>query len=277
MKNVIRWVVYGAALAAGLLAARTWSVVAPANGGASATMLANDSIPIAIGLTFLYFALAGAFGLLAAWLLGARSGLFCVGLALMGPTWAQGIPAEGTVENLVRFAQSGAPFRMLSVEGAVMALLGVGLAIPVVRAARRAGHDPAEAPTFAENLVAVVVTIIVGGVGAWIIAREGLRGQTFAAAAIAGLAGATVASVVSHRASPVAFVVGMGVLAVAGPVLGLVLNGQNAVAAAYANRLFPLAMITPMDWVAGALFGIPMGMAWGASMVEKRAPEAAPA
>lgn len=274
MKNVLRWVVYGAAVVAGLLAARTWGVVAPAHGGASATMLVNQSAPIAIGLTFLYFALAGAFGLLAAWLLGTRSGLFCMGAALIGPTWAQGVAAEGTVENLIRFAQSGAPFRMLVIEGVVVALLGVGLAIPVVRTARRAGHEPADTASIGENAVALVVTVIVGGVGAWIVAREGLRGQTFAAAALAGVAGATIATVVAHRASPVAFMAGMGVLALFAPALGWALNGQDAVTAAYANKLFPLAMVTPMDWIAGGFFGIPLGMAWGASMVEKKAPEA---
>jgi hypothetical protein len=44
----------------------------------------------------------------------------------------------------------------------------------------------------------------------------------------------------------------------------------DAVAAARMGTLFPLATVTPLHWAAGGLFGVPMGVAWAASMMEKK-------
>jgi len=43
------------------------------------------------------------------------------------------------------------------------------------------------------------------------------------------------------------------------------------VGAAIGGDLFTLAMPMPLDWLAGAFWGIPIGLSWAESMVEKPA------
>jgi len=40
--------------------------------------------------------------------------------------------------------------------------------------------------------------------------------------------------------------------------------------AAYAGALFPTANITPLDFLAGAFLGVPVGISWAASLSSGR-------
>jgi hypothetical protein len=70
-----------------------------------------------------------------------------------------------------------------------------------------------------------------------------------------------------------AFFGAMAILGVAGPVVAAVLPGGNGgvVRASYAGTLFPLGLSMPLDWLAGAFLGIPMGLSWAGSMTEMKA------
>jgi hypothetical protein len=60
------------------------------------------------------------------------------------------------------------------------------------------------------------------------------------------------------------------VLAIVGPISGAIAQSSTIVADMYAGNLMPLAAPLPLDWVAGFFVGVPMGLGWAASMIEKR-------
>jgi hypothetical protein len=90
---------------------------------------------------------------------------------------------------------------------------------------------------------------------------------------IAGIAAGGFGRAVASRdasPSPIPGLLAMGVLAAIGPLTGLFITGKAQVAtAAMEGRVFPLAVPMPLDWLAGALWGIPLGLSWADSMVEK--------
>lgn len=123
--------------------------------------------------------------------------------------------------------------------------------------------------------LALVFALAAGAVGAWLVGVEALKGQTFAAAAVAGLVAAAIGRVTAEQAPTTLFVLVIAVLAVVSPIAAAVMypGAEGAVRAAYASNLIPVARILPLDWIAGAFVGIPIGLSWAASMTERHAPE----
>jgi hypothetical protein len=112
------------------------------------------------------------------------------------------------------------------------------------------------------------------GVVAWIFAPDSLKGQTFAAAAFAGLFGAVAMKMAArHYVTPLVVFCVVGVLACAGPAVAAVYygSGSGIVRPVYSGAIggvLPLARILPLDWLAGALVGVPIGLSWGGAMTE---------
>ncbi|HBS28952.1 MAG TPA: hypothetical protein DEB06_05775, partial [Phycisphaerales bacterium] len=116
-----------------------------------------------------------------------------------------------------------------------------------------------------------LVGVLAGGAAAWAVARSGLPGQTIASAATAGMVGTLVGSVIDQR-SPMWAYAGIGVaMGLAGPVAAMVLHGDRVVEAVFSGRVAALARPSGMDWLAGVLMGVPVGDAWAASMLERKA------
>lgn len=273
MKEVLRWTLLVIALmVVGPIAGRLVAMAEAPDGGPDATMLLSTTRFVAIFGTLAALALSTGAGVVVARLAGLRSGFFAAGLVLIWPAFQ-----SATVKGVIGWSRSGEPLIFLAIEGALLAVAATGMALLILRAAHKSPpigpdqppreHDSLFSPT---SLVGFAGALLVGAVLAWLIAREGLKGQTFAAAAFAGVFGAMVGCVVSHRSSPAAFIAGVCALAVIGPIVTTVLHGSEALVRANANTLFPLGWVAPLDWVAGAFFGVPMGMAWGGSMLEKR-------
>jgi hypothetical protein len=123
------------------------------------------------------------------------------------------------------------------------------------------------------GLAVLPVAIIAGAAAAWFIGVTPLKGQAVFAAMLAGVVGAAVGRLVDFEAALPSLVLPIVALAVLGPLSGFALaggGGSNVVHAAYKGTLFPLANITALDWIAGALIGVPAGVAWAGSMMEKK-------
>ncbi len=102
------------------------------------------------------------------------------------------------------------------------------------------------------------------------MAREGIKGQTIAAAIAAGAVGATVARVVAPEAARWVIATAPILLGVAGPIAAVVVHKDQVLDHAFSNRLLALAYPAPLDWLAGALLGAPMGLSWAASILHNR-------
>jgi len=123
------------------------------------------------------------------------------------------------------------------------------------------------------GLAVLPVAIIAGAAAGWFIGVNPHKGQAVFAAIAAGVIGGAAGRLVDFEVSLPSLMLPIVVLAVLGPLSGYAMaggGGAQVVQAAYKGTLFPLANITALDWIAGALLGIPMGVAWAGSMTEKK-------
>jgi hypothetical protein len=68
----------------------------------------------------------------------------------------------------------------------------------------------------------------------------------------------------------------MVVAAVAAPVVAKFMHGDTLLSVLYADRLMMAAKPLPVDWAAGALLGVPVGMGWAGAVLDVRAMEMEP-
>jgi hypothetical protein len=228
---------------------------------------------VAAGLGVL--ALAAAMGLIAARLVSPHYGLFCAGLVMAWGAWGTGTIDEVLRARPASFGAANKPmFTTLALEAAWVAPIGVLIAWGIIAIGK---PPPAESPHHPEPktirdpsaLAGLLAAMAVGGVIVWLIAQSTLKGQTFAAAALAGLGAAAAGRLSATRVSAAVFVAGLGVLAIASPVSALVMHGAGAQAAAQAGTLFRFARPLPLDWLAGAFVGVPLGLTWASSMLDQ--------
>ncbi len=271
MRELVKWALLGAVtLIVGPIAGWLTGRVPAPDGGPHATMLLSAAPLAAVLGTLLALALAALVGIVLGKIGRIRWGLFAGGVVL---AWASFESA--TVHGLLLWSRSGdAVFLRLAVEGFLLGALGVAMAWIIQRAA---DHDLAEGvreepetPRRRDAWIGLTVGVLVGALAAWVIAREGLKGQTFAAGAISGVFSATAGRLAAPTAPPIAFIAAGAILAVLGPLSGIFMQSGDPLIAANANELFALAWLSPLDWVGGAFFGVPLGLSWAASLMDRR-------
>jgi hypothetical protein len=276
---VLRWTMYvGALFVAGPVAGWMVALVRAPEGGPDASPLTGSEPVKGLMLGIAAVGIAGVMGLLAAWLTNARAAMTTAGLTLAWAAWR-----AGNVEMILREAHSVAPLWRLAVEGTVFGLMAVAIMIGIHAVTRRDHHESAprdaaglgrtvrETAGGAGVLFAVVGAVAAGGAVTWIIANTGMKGQTVGAALVAGLVGAAVGRLVDNRAPASAFLIPAAVLAVIGPGAAAMALSGDIVGAVNRGGLFPVARVMPLDWIAGAFLGVPIGLGWTGSVVDKRA------
>jgi hypothetical protein len=252
------------------------------DGTGSATLLVSTTPGSGLLLGAAAIALATIVGVVASRLINASYGFFSAGLTLAWAAWG-----TGNIDSIVRSYQSGAPLWRLAIEGAIVGALGVGACALILKAARKPA--PATPAADAQTQLAAArsaddnpwltrggafaAALAAAGVVGWIFAPESLKGQTFAAAAFAGMLGALAMKMTARHVTPLVVFAAIGVLACAGPAAAAVYygTGSNIVRSVYAGvtgSFLPLARILPLDWLAGALVGVPIGLSWGAAMTD---------
>jgi len=293
-QGITRWTIYLLCLC----------IVGPAAGALTGALRASDGshaasplfctspgIGLAAGLGALGLALV--MGLLAAKLVNVAAGFTAAGLVMAWAAWQ-----TGDVDDMIRTAQSGGPLLSQAAEGVLFGALGILLAAGLFAwgraeqaADRPQGPVHADlavaqkvAQTFASVLIRIFkgkggmavlpVAVIAGAAAGWFIGVNPHKGQAVFAAIAAGVLGGAAGRLVDFEVSLPSLMLPIVALAVLGPLTGFAFaggGGAQVVHAAYKGTLFPLANITALDWIAGALLGIPMGVAWAGSMMEKKA------
>ena len=220
--------------------------------------------------------LALVVGLLGARLLGGRRGLFSAGLVM---AWAAA--GTGHVDLILGRTNSSQTLWMLAAEGAMLTVLLVLCAwlilsikpkpitlnsnpAPVVADEPRALFDSSTLPALGATLAAA-------GLVAWLLTFDTHKGQTITAVVIAAMVGTMIARILSQTVSPLIFIVAVAVLGIVGPAAATFIHPSvsGPTRAALAGNLFALARPMPIDWIAGALIGVPLGLSWAGSLVEK--------
>ncbi|MBX3401772.1 MAG: hypothetical protein KF699_00010 [Phycisphaeraceae bacterium] len=286
MSHVLkRWIVLLVSLlvlgpVAGILVA----MLRAPDGGAHASLFINTSPVWGAVVGLLVFALAAAGGVPAARVGGVGHGYFCAGLVLAWAAWA-----TGQIDHILHRTQSVSTMYTLTGEAVFVGAMALGLGVLLLWISKDPSPHGGEAGSSAHphhvepralwnnsTPQALLIGAAIGGIVAWLVAQDTLKGQTFAAAAFAGMLGATAGRMSAPNASAVTFVAAIVVLAVVSPVAATFMHagGMGPTRAALAGRLFALARPLPLDWAAGAFFGIPLGLSWAASMIDRHAPKA---
>jgi len=268
---ILRWTLITLALLLiGPVAGHAAAAIPSLDGGTEATALVSRSPVAGLGLTLAALALASAWGLLGARFFGARTGLFLAGLVL---AWSAGRGA--TVVGLVRVTGESSVFIRLAIEGGLLLLISAAMSWAICLVGKAEQRDESAPLAHIDTLYGLIAALLTGALAAWALAREPLHGQALAAGVAAGVAAATIGRLIGQRAHPVIFVPAVMLLGVIGPIAAMQLGGANLVERVFANRAPALGLLTPMDWLAGAFLGVPMGLAWASSLTHRHAQPAA--
>ncbi len=125
----------------------------------------------------------------------------------------------------------------------------------------------------------VLLAVAVGAAGAvlaaWLVSQNMLKGQAIAAAAAGGIFAGAGLVLLDYRVSPAAALAGVFLVGVLSPLVGqfghdIVAAGKPLSASVFGGKLLPPARLLPIDWFAGALIGLPMGLSLGSWLGENR-------
>lgn len=129
-----------------------------------------------------------------------------------------------------------------------------------------------------QRALIVLAASLIGALATWFVAVEALKGQAFAAAVVGSLLGATAGEMVASsgrsdaaRAPVPLFFLAATILAIAGPIAAMAAHsGPAGVAqAATTAHLLPISRLLPLDWLAGAFVGVPIGLTWADALVDR--------
>ncbi len=289
MKHAItKWTMYmGALLVAGPGVAMLTGALRDVSGGHATTLLANTSL-VAGFLAGIAAILAGTLiGGGGSRVLGVGSGTMLAGIVICWSAWRL-----GTLELLARVPGQPVPLLKLAIENLAVSLCAIAVAVVCTRfgkgvwsasegntLASKPPND--ELPNTPTLLVALVAGAIACGAAAYFVATNGLKGQTVAAATVGGIAAAVFSqlAVAGKRSllTPVIPVASVAIVATIGPIAAMVLHGDKLDSLIYVGKVFPLARPISLEWAAGALMGVPLGLSWTASSVDPHATERIPA
>lgn len=258
-----------------------------ANGGRGLTLLTAKPLLGGLSAGLFVLAVAGVVGVIAARFLTLGIGYATAGFVVGWGAWR-----TGTADALIRRAADG-PLYIVAFEALLLAFFGVLITALMGRAAAK--HQPGAAASKTTGLLGLAVRseqqgphtpalimALVAGVAAcafaaWFVAISPLKGQAVAAAAAGGLLAGFVGQMAanSQRASitPIVPVLAVMVVGVASPVLAAMLYGDGITQKMYAGQMIPLARVLPLDWLAGALLGAPVGLGWSGVVLDERARE----
>jgi hypothetical protein len=293
IRNALHWAAgLAAALAVGPLAGAVLARVFDERGDHVVSLLGASNALMAVVGTALVFVGALVMGRVGRAIGGVALGMMCAGLVM-----AWGAYGLGNVEEAVRGTQSGSFFGVLAGEGLVLGLLAAGLMLHLAMPSMHEQGEPSGSTTGkGSGLVGAVLgglvrvrngsgmgtllqcvlvsAVVVAAVGALCATHVG-RGQSifaaFCGALAAGVAAQVTAAAAQARISPAVPALGLSLAALAGPIIAIVLHGNALVPDALAGNLAWVSRILPLDWAAGAVLGVHVGMGWAGATLAQHA------
>ncbi len=240
------------------------------DGGRGLTPLISPNPFIGLLISTVCLLLAGLLGLLAAHLVGFRDGLATMGVAMAWACWS-----TGRLTDVIQVVENEPSLR-LAAEGGILGLLACVVALCLVTVSRdfSDAHNGDSRLLSPGALVGVGAMILGAMVGGWIVAQTSMVGQTLGAAIAGGVLGGMIARLIRPDSEIRALLLGFPIIAGGAMLLGHWLTGSgNIIETVYSGTGSPLMRIMPIDWVAGLLIGLPVGLSWGGALVERHGPE----
>ncbi len=277
-KAILRWATPLLALfVLGPAASRLVGLLRASDGSEDVTLLVNTTPALGAAVALGIVGLALVAALPASRALGARVGLTIAGLTLAWAAWY-----TAPISILARSHDGAGLLIALAIEGVLMLVVGLAMVLAIVRVGATIEGDPLCAPvgeqlrkTFktGAGLAAMGGAIGATVVIAWFVAREPLSGQLVFAGFLAGIGAGSVGiwcgSFVGGDVPPLATIVGVLLVAVLAPVLGMFWPGGDALRAAVVSDAIPGPVrLQSLDVLVGATLGAPIGLGWVGSMLD---------
>lgn len=268
------------------------------------TLLSSSTPGLGAGLACLILGLGMVAAVVSGRVFGRGRGVCMAGLIAGWAAWAC-----GNVRQVLGDADAASVPMALLMELGLLGVLAATLVVVVELISSIPGEElgrpdlPAIAPPARDAYFKAVLSANAAmgaaaaaaacGLLVYLLAFSGVKGQSIFAAVIGGIgAGAAFGLVWASRTSaegsraihtpllpPVVAVVLVGVIgavvakmvpAADLPLLARAV-GADGISGSVSNRhaLLPLATVMPLDWLTGALLGVPVGCTWSTSMVDK--------
>lgn len=252
-------VVFGGGVAAALICSAAVPFLVASTGTIGPTALQSESPVMALAATIILFALAAGLSGLVGRYVNAAVGMFVLGAGL----WALRLKSATAVD--LAFAEGS--LALVSLETAMWGLFVLGGAAIVFRIAGGLTDiqpaDQAEAtPWWKRHGLPGAACGVLVLPGVWLFARSPLQGQTLMAVVMGAMAAGLVGRLVSPHAQPVLLFATPCFFGAAGT-LAVSMTTPGPLADAYVNGMLPaLSLPMPIDYAAGSLMGVSMGLGW---------------
>jgi hypothetical protein len=251
-----------AAVVVGPTALVVWSRLPSVDGGSEATLLVTGGVFSGVARVVLVIVSAGGMAWLSSRLASARWGMWNAGVVL---AW---LGSGATNADTLQLVGESSVIWLILVES----VLAAGLGILILMLVARGNSTVRVMPKGGNTSMAEVLPALIGCAGAvgavvWIVAQDSLPGQALWATATGSLAGALVGRVIWMRVEAFWLVLGSLLPGVLGIAVRIVMGSDGLVEAALSGGLWPVMIPTPVQWLSGALLGVPLGMTWGASLI----------
>lgn len=283
-RSILKWTLYLAALLAlGPAVATLTGALRDPTGGHAATLLSSTSLGAGLLAGFVALAAAAVIGVAGSKNINVGTGCTLAGIVLAWAGWRL-----GSLEDLARLPNSSVPLLTIAIENGLVTLAAAAIAFLCVKtgsgiwsasegnalASKPERDDLPNLPTLATGALGAIVA---STLAVYLMANNGFKGQTLAAATLGGVASAIFAqlAVAGKRSliTPVIPSIAVALVALVGPIVALAMHGSKIDALVYAGKVLPLARPVSLEWAAGALMGVPLGLSWTASSVDPRAAE----
>lgn len=290
--STVRWVA-GALVFFGIgpLAAASVGALRTRSGSTAASLLISGSQSAGLGAAVVVLGVAAVVGLSGARFVSARFGFGVASLVLAWAAWRAGATPDIVRDAVLQGSSARGTLITLGVESALLMLCVAGIAWAMFRVGKPSdgfkpipGVDP-QPVTFRHAFAgshlapALGVAMVAGTVGLWIVGFEATKGQAVAAAVVAGLLAAMAAefaaSGMNRSLHPAPVLLALAALGLAAPLFVALSGGARLDEMIYAGRIPPLAVAAPLDLAAGAMLGVPLGLTWARSLMEKKVQEPA--
>ncbi|MFG0258548.1 MAG: hypothetical protein ACF8GE_11660 [Phycisphaerales bacterium JB043] len=245
----------------GPLAFVLWTHLASIDGGVEATVLVSDGVASRLARVSIVMVGAGTMGWSSARLISLRWGMWNAGVVV---AW---VGASVTSVDILRLARDPGVLRVLALESGLILVIAAGIMWLIARGDRHRRARPVTRGGLGELVPAIVACLGVAAAIVWIVAQEPRSGQVLWATSLGALGGALIGSIIWAGIRESALVITLMVLALMVFVVRLGMGVTDQVEAALAGSTWPLLAPTPLQWLSGALLGIPVGLSWGGSLV----------
>lgn len=250
-----------AAVVVGPTALVVWSRLPSIDGGSEATLLVTGGVFSGVARVVLVIVSAGGMAWLSSRLASARWGMWNAGVVL---AW---LGTGATNADSLRLVGESSVVWSILAESVLTAGLGVLILVLVSHGRRGARVLPRAATPMTDALPALIGCASAAAAVVWIVAQDSLPGQALWATAAGSFAGALVGRVIWMRVEAFWLVLGGLLPGVLGIGVRIVMGSDGLVEAALSGGLWPVMIPTPLQWLSGALLGVPLGMTWGASLI----------